>query len=176
MLYYLSMHDVQMLLLSFMSVMLLASWLSIYIPRRTSISAACMILIFVVSYHTIIASSAMTGKPSFDSTGMSGVLGGFLPFIHGDKQYIAILVKTADGPELFAIPYSQPDDEALQESMRKWIELGLPQMVSDSGVDKDLEEANGKKTTQEQGGGDGQEGGRLVTHDFAQDNLPPKKQ
>lgn len=175
MLYYLAMHDVQMLLLCFMSVILVAGSLSIYIPSKTYIAATVMLLIFAVGYYTLIASTAITGKPTFDTSGMSGLLGGFLGFEHDGEQYIAILINTQDGPQLFSIPYTESDNQSLQEGMKKYVESGIPQVINGK---TGKEEDEGKKTGNDQGaaGEEGQDAGMLEVYDFAQDQLPPKQQ
>lgn len=174
MLYYIAMHDVQMLLLCFMSVMLIAGTLSIYIPSRTYVAAFVMLLIFAVGYYTLIVSTALTGKPTFDTNGMSGLLGGFIGFDHDGEQYIAILINTQDGPKLFSIPYSEQDNQSLQEGMQKYIESGVPQVINGK---QGNEQSEGKKTGNDEGaaGEEGQEGGMLEVYDFAQDQLPIKQ-
>lgn len=175
MLYYMGLADVQLLMLSLAMVMLIAGMLSIYIPRHTIISSLVMLLIFTLGYHTMIASSAVTGKPSFDATRMEGVLGGYLGFRHGDKVYIAVLINTSTGPELIAIPYSQSANDSLQQGMEKYIVEGIPQLVRGK-QEQQQQDSELESDEQGQGGGDGQDDGAVEVYDFAQDHLPTKQQ
>ena len=174
MLYYMGMPDIQLLLLSLAMVLLMAGTLSIYIPRHTIVSAVAMLLIFFLGYHTIMSSTAVTGKPSFDQSRLEGVLGGYLGFRHDGEVYIAVLLNTSTGPELIAMPYTESDNKMLQEGMKKWIEQGIPQLVSG----KKSKKQDGESESHEQGngGGDGQADGALEVYDFAQDHLPAKQQ
>ena len=172
MLYYISTPEIKILVVSFIAVMLYAGLLTVFIPRRAWMSSLAMALLFGVTYFTLIASSALLGKPLWTQDERVGQLGGYISFDHDGKKWIAVLMKTPSGPELIAVPHKGETEAELNDSMNRFIKNGQGQIVRKpaGGTMSSDKAKQGNKDNQNR---QGQEGD-LEFYEFNENYLEPK--
>jgi hypothetical protein len=165
MLYSLGFPEIQILLATWLSLMLYSAWLSMQIPKNVLVKILSISAVFVVAYVTVVGSYVMLGKPNFNDDEQIGQLGGFVQFETDGKQLVAVLIKTANGPSMFAVPYVPNEYKALQDSLNKYIKTGQPQLLR----------RRPDRSTQSNGSNeDGDDGGYLQFYEFNQNLLVPK--
>lgn len=172
MLYYISTPEIQLLVASFLAVMLYAGLLTVFIPRKVWISSLFMSLLFGVSYMALMNSTSLLGKPLWTEGERVGQLGGYISFEHDGQRWIAVLMKTDSGPQLIAVPYKGQTEAELNDSMSRFIKNGQGQIVRKppGGTMSSDKAKPGNKNNQNREGPEGE----LEFYEFNENYLQPK--
>ena len=173
MLYYISQPEIQMLIAAFLAVMVYSAILSVFVNANLIMRSLLMAAVFMVSYLALITSGTLLGKPAWRDEEKVGQLGGYVTFDHDGLKWIAILLRTENGPELIATPHTPEDDRQLQDSMSRWMKTGQGQIVRKPPRGSKLEpgdrEGNGNGNRTNDGSG-----GELEFYEFNDQFLQPK--
>lgn len=175
MLYYLSLTDIKLLVTAWLLMLVYMGVISAIMPWHVLLRCASMALVFALGYGTVMASTAILGKPLITDEEKVGLLGGYLPWDWDGKRYMVLLLKTDQGAELVAAPYTPGDDTQLQDSMQRWVKSGQATLVRKrpNGITVDKERQGSGSDANQNGQGEGQ---GLEFYEFNQDVLKPKDQ
>lgn len=173
MLDYMAEMDVQLMMAAMLWLVLYASLATISLARRILLASLGLASLFVAGYAYLRASDAVIGRPVWVEGEVVGMLGGYVQFSHGGKDWFAILIKTDRGPRLIATPYTPGDAQQMQDSMQRLIKLGQGQVIRKR-PDGSLSNGDGKGDHRGQGGENSQQGGQLEFYEFNGDFLAPK--
>lgn len=165
--------DVQLMMAAMLWLALYASLATITLSRRILLASLGLASLFVAGYAYLRASDAVIGRPVWLEGEVVGLLGGYVQFSHGGRDWFAILIKTDRGPRIIATPYNPGDAQQMQDSMQRLIKLGQGQVIRKR-PDGSLGDGDGGEGKHGQGGEHAQQGGQLEFYEFNGDFLAPK--